>query len=199
MQAAIDQFRKNIERIRNMGSMYLVMNVQTTEVLDLSDMLRSELVLAVSALDQFIHEIVRLGMLESYNNSRPQTDACLRFQVTLGSALRGIATPTSYSWLEDEIRTRHGYQSFQEPDNIADAIRLISDVQLWNEVANHLQITSQDVRQRLRLIVTRRNQIAHEADIDPSYGGRLWPIDYAMVDDSITFIDHVVFAIYMVV
>ena len=199
MQTAIEQFRRNMERVRNLGSIYQVLSSQTTGVLDLSDILRSELVMAVSALDQFIHELVRTGMLGAYNGNRAQTEACLRFQVTLGSALQGIFTPTSDSWLEDQIRIRHGYQSFQDPTRLAEAIRLISDVQLWDEVANHLRLTSQDVSQRLRLIVTRRNQIAHEADMDPSYGGRLWPIDFDMVDDSINFIGQVAEIIYTVV
>jgi len=177
MKAAIEQFRTNIERVRNLGAIYQVLEAQTTEILDLSDILRSELVLAVSALDYYIHEVVRLGILEAYHGRRTQTSACLRFRVTLGSALQGISTPASDGWLEDQITNAHSYQSFQDPDKIADAIRLISDAELWNVVANYLGMSSQYVRQKLKLVVNRRNQIAHEADMDPSYGGRPWPIN----------------------
>lgn len=67
MQAAISQFRANLERVRNLGAIYKTFRIQTTEVLDLSDILRAQLVMAVSAFDQYIHEIVRLGMLEAYH------------------------------------------------------------------------------------------------------------------------------------
>ena len=63
MKPAFDQFRTNIVRVRNLGSIVDALASQTTGVLDLSDVLRAEIVLAVSALDQFVHEIVRLGML----------------------------------------------------------------------------------------------------------------------------------------
>ena len=39
MQAAIDQFRRNIQRVRNLGSLHQVLTSQTTPALDLSDIL----------------------------------------------------------------------------------------------------------------------------------------------------------------
>ncbi len=199
MQAAIEQFRANIQRTRSIGSIYQALNSQTTQALDLSDLLRSEWVMAVSALDHYVHELVRLGMMEAYHGKRPQTDAFLRFQITIGRTLQAVNTPTDDSWLEDQIRASHGHLSFQTPDNIADAVRLVSDAPLWNTVAARLNVTPQYMRERVRLIVSRRNQIAHEADTDPSYGGRLWPVDFAMVDDAVSFIEGIAEVIYAVV
>ena len=199
MQAAIDQFRDNIQRVRSMGSIYLALNNQTTQALDLSDLLRSQWVMAVSALDQYVHELVRLGMLESYHGKRPQSDSFLRFPVVMERTLQGINSLGKDDWLDNQIRASHGHRSFQTPDNIADAVRLISDVQLWNAVATHLGLTRQYIRERLTLIVGRRNQIAHEADIDPSYGGRLWPISFAMVDEAVVFIEQLGGAIHTTV
>ncbi len=199
MQAAIEQFRENIKRVRNLGSIYQALSAQTTGVLDLADILRSELVMAVSALDHFIHELVRLGMLEAYHGHRGRTDACLRFQVTLGSAIQGLTMPASDNWLEEQIRLRHAYLSFQQPDRIADAIRLVSDIQLWNEAADRLGTTTRDLRAQLGLIVDRRNKIAHEADMDPSYAGRLWPIDFDVVDEAVAFMEQLAETIYTLV
>jgi hypothetical protein len=198
MQAAIDQFRANIDRIRNLGAIHRALKAQTTEVIDLSDILRAELVMAVSALDHYIHEIVRIGMLEIYHGNRAKTAAFLRFSISLDSALQGITTPTSDDWLDNEIRVRHGWQSFQQADKVADAIRLISDVSLWEEIANQLGRNSQDVKRQLNLIVGRRNQIAHEADINPTFPGERWPIDEALVDDAISFIEQIAETIYQV-
>ncbi len=115
MQAAIDQFRRNIQRVRNLGAIYQALSVQTTQALDVSDLLRSELVMAVSALDHYIHELVRLGMLEAYQGNRVQTDAFLRFQITLSGALEAVNAQGNDSWLEDQIRSSHSYRSFQTP------------------------------------------------------------------------------------
>ena len=198
MQAAIDQFHRNIERARNLGALSQVLNVQTAPALDLSDLLRSELALAVSALDHYIHELVRLGMLESLRGQRTRTDAFLRFPVTLSGALDAVDAPGPGNWLERQIIARHGYRSFQDPDRIADAIRLISNAQLWNEVAERLGASSHDVRANLRVVVDRRNKIAHEADVDSIYTGRLRPIDFPMVDDAATFIERLAEAIHAV-
>jgi hypothetical protein len=75
-------------------------------------------------------------------------------------------------YLETEIRTRLGLQSFQKPDQIADAVRLFSSVELWKELGAQLGEDPHDLKVQLKLIVDRRNKIAHEADIDPSYPGQ---------------------------
>ena len=199
MQAAIEQFRRNIQRVRSFGAIYQVLNAQTTEALDLSDILRSEWVMAVSALDQYIHDIVRLGMLEAYQHIRPQTDAFSRFQIPLNATLQAINSPGGYEWLEDQIRMRHSHLSFQRPDNIADAVRLISSVSLWNDVAARLGTTPQYIREQLRLIVNRRNQIAHESDIDSFNFDTRWPIDFHQVNEVVAFIESLGETIYAIV
>ena len=191
MQVAIDQFRVNLARVRNLGGIYNTLNAQTTAVIDCSDILRSELVMAVSVLDYYIHEIVRLGMLEVYRGTRPETSAFLRFQVSLESVRQAVRAPTSDDWLENEIRERHGWRSFQQADHIAEAIRLISAIKLWEQVSNCLGMPAQDVRQQLNLIVDRRNKIVHEADMDPTPYNTQWPIDEVLVDDAINFIEQI--------
>jgi hypothetical protein len=48
---AFDQFKENIERVRYLHLIYHLLITQTTKAIDISDVLRAELVLAVSALD----------------------------------------------------------------------------------------------------------------------------------------------------
>jgi len=201
MRAAIEQFRINIGRVRHLGAIHRALKAHATPTLDISDILRAELVMAVSALDHYVHEISRLGMLEAYRGNRVRTPAFQRFSISLDSVLEGISMPASTNWLEEEIRTRHSYQSFQHPDKIAEAVRLVSEIQLWPEVANHLGMTVQDVKTKLNLIIDRRNKIAHEADINPTIAptlpGNRWPIDETMVDESIDFIEQVAETIYI--
>ena len=199
MQAAIDQFRTNIERVRNLGAIFKALRSQTTDALELSDILRAELVMGVSAFDHYVHELVKLGMLEIHRGHRTAPPAFLRFQVTLDRVMQGLANPADDSWLESQIRFRHGYQSFQRPDKIADAIRLISDVELWNEVAQQLGMSPQSAKDKLTVVVERRDRIAHEADMDPSFPGSRWPIDEVLTDDAIGFIELLADTIYALV
>ena len=194
MQPAIDLFRISIARVRDLIAVHNSLKAQTSNVLDLSDMLRAALVLAVSALDYYIHEVVRIGMLEIHCGQRLEPPAFSGFQISLGNARAGInAGQNIDSWLEDEIRQRHSYKSFQKPDNIAEAVRLICDKKLWEEVSMNMGSPAKDIKQQLSLIIDRRNKIAHEADIDPSYPiGDRWPIDELLVNEAVDFIEQVV-------
>jgi hypothetical protein len=53
------------------------------------------------------------------------------------------------------------------------------------------------VKQRLGLIVDRRNKIAHEADLDPTYPKVRWPISPADVDGVVEFLERAVEAIHV--
>ena len=205
MQPALDLFRANIRRSRDLADLFRAMEAQTTMALDLSDLLRASLVMSVSALDYFIHEIVRLGMLEAYRGERGRTQAFLRFQVSLEGIVTTPAGDAFEGWLDSQIRERHGHQSFQLPVPIADAIRLISEVELWNEATKGMGLERRQVTDTLSLIIHRRNQIAHEADIMPEYARPAMysylrsPIDAVAVDNSIDFIQQVAEEIYRLV
>ncbi|MEG4172088.1 MULTISPECIES: HEPN domain-containing protein [unclassified Microcoleus] len=198
MQSAIDLFRISIARVRDLIAVHNSLKAQASSVLDISDILRAALVLAVSALDYYIHEVVRIGMFEIHRGQRPEPPAFSRFQISLGNARAGInAGQNIDSWLEDEIRQRHSYKSFQQPEAIADAIRLISDKKLWEEVSTNMGSPARSIKQQLSLIVDRRNKIAHEADIDPTLSiGNRWPIDELLVNEAVDFIEQVVESIH---
>ena len=200
MLSPIEQFRENITRVQNLGGLHTAFGNVTTAVVDLTDLLRAQIVMIVSALDHYIHEITRVGMLEVYNGTRLQTDAFLRFQVTLYSAMQGISDSTKNEWLDVEIRERHSHLSFQHPDNIADAVRRFSSCELWQSVAEQLNLDVQEVKNRLRVIVTRRNKIVHEADLDPTYpgAGTRWSISPSDVTDVLDFIQRICEAIHTV-
>ncbi len=200
MLSPIEQFRENLTRVRNLGGLHTALDNATTTAVDSTDILRSQIAMIVSALDLYIHEITRIGMLEVYNGERPQTDAFLRFRVTLGSTMQGISNPRVSEWLDIEIRERHGHLSFQDPDNIADAVRRFSSCELWRSVAAQLNLDMQDVKNQLRAIVDRRNKIVHEADLNPSYPGTTtrWSISPADVTSTLDFIEKICEAIEIV-
>lgn len=199
MQQAISTFHSSLDKVEHLGGLRQALNALTAPVLDTSDILRSQIVLSVSALDYYIHEITVLGMIDIYERRRPPTDAFLKFRIPVSSWASTGTIPSGSSWFASEVRERHGFLSFQQPDKIADAIRLISTVRLWRAVAAHLSADEESVKNRLRLIVERRNKIAHEADIDPSYPGQRWPILENDVNGAISFLRSLGDAIHAVV
>jgi len=196
MKAALEQFEANLARARTLSGFAESLRAITTKAVDVADVHRAALVLGVSALDHFVHEFVRLGMLEVNRGERPATETHLSFKVPITSVKAGFSDPSQDDWLNEAVREAHSWQSFQHPDKIADAIRLVSDIKLWNQVAKEIGLDSKAVKTRLITIVDRRNKIAHEADMDPINPGEQWPINSALVKDALDFIDCVVQSIY---
>ena len=199
MITAHDRFTANIDRARDLRALFANLTASTSGALDLTDILRASIVSAVSAFDAFIHEISKTGMIEIYKGTRPRTDAFGRFPVLMQNVLVGIATPGDTKWLEEEIVRQHGWLSFQQPDKVADAIRLFCGKDLWRDVGIQLAIDAKSAKNRLSLIVDRRNKIAHEADMDPTSPGSRWPIDELLVRDVIDTLKQIGDAILHVV
>lgn len=198
MVSPIIQFRANISRARELGGVYLALINITTTALDVSDLLRSQIVMSVSALDHYIHEKTLHGMLEVLKGTRPPTDAYQRYPVSNSTILKFYAGSNFEQAFEEEIRRKHSYLSFQSPEKIADAVRLFSHCKLWEELATHFSTRPEKLKEQLRLIIERRNKIAHEADLDPSFPGSRWTIRDCDVEESTNFINDLCEAIEII-
>lgn len=198
MNSALDQFNENIRRARDLGALAAAVEKLTTPAIDVSDILRAQLVLSVSALDQLIHELARLGMIDAARGNRQKTDAYRRFQLNLAAAESALSGADHEVWIGESVREKHSWQSFQHPDKIADAMRLVSPINLWEAVSQELRSPVQDIKTQLKLTVDRRNKIAHEADMDPTNPGFRWPISEGLVNEAIDFIEGVAKAIFKV-
>ena len=156
MQSALDQFRISIGRVRDLIALHNSVETQFIAEMDVSDMLRAALVLSVSALDFYVHEVVTLGMLEIHRGQRsepvpsPNTtqSAFSRFEVSLGAARQDRITALDIaSWLEDEIEQSQGYEFLQQSYEVSALIPTIS-----NSIVNRLNNTSwleSEIRERL--------------------------------------------------
>src|SRR5216117_1517103 len=109
MQAALDQFDGNLKRARELVALGEHLKTLTTSAVDVSDILRASLVLGVSALDHFVHEFVRLGMVEVHRGLRQATDAHLAFRITLSHARAALADVNQNDWLDQAVRDAHGW------------------------------------------------------------------------------------------
>lgn len=194
MSRQLSAYLANSARVRSLIGFHEATIVGLTSAIDISDMLRAGHVLAVSALDSFIHELVREALMEIYDGRRPEVPGYTRFRVTLGSFVGHAALSSARVNIESDIREQHGYLAFQHPDKIADAVRCVSDVKLWEEVGSRISLPAKSVKMRLSLIVERRNKIAHEADVDPTFG-TLWPIHSVDVLSTVDFLDDLTRAI----
>jgi len=192
MKAAIEQFRENIQRVKNLEALHAYLATNTE--LDISDILRAEVVLIVSALDTFIHDIVRLGMLEILRGERTRTLKYQKFSVTMNI----VNFDERYNWFEEEIRRRHSQLSFQRSENIREAIKHISKPDIWELVADKIGKNKDDIIKHLNLIIKRRDKIAHESDIDQTDPNIRYSIDEQQTKEIVTFIEEIAETIYII-
>lgn len=203
MNRAQQQFEINLQSVRQLGVVYLAFVDRVTAAIKLDELLRAELVLAVSAVDCYIHDVVRIGMTKWFLSVGEGPPAFLNFGVSLGLTKRVLgesSEATRLALIEEEIRRLHGYKTFQNADSISQGLALIGVQSIWDKVGVLLTSSAADVRTQLNIIIDRRNRIAHESDIDPTMGiGIKYPIDHPMVERAIAFLRQVVEAIHSTV
>ncbi|MCX6074099.1 MAG: HEPN domain-containing protein [Campylobacterales bacterium] len=180
------EFDVQIQSCKELYAVYGHLKNNLSYPLDLSDLLRAQVVYAVSALDKLVHELVKKGMVEIFEGKRLKTTTFSNFGISLNTLIKiqevgSIAVPqsieeTAIYWFEREISLKHKSLSFQAPDKISEALSLIwLEEHKWQKIHFNIIIqpigslvtmTERDMKTYLKNIVARRNQIVHEADIN---------------------------------
>ena len=167
--------------------------------LDSLDLLRWQWVLAVSALDKYIHDIVAAGMVEQYLNRRPTTPKFDAFQLSMNVISNISVAPVPEIEFRNEVIRKNSYLAFQEPDKIADALSFIwNESQKWLVISRNMAtpIDQATLKTKLKNIVMRRNQIVHEGDcLSTNIPLVQQPISLSDTEDVIHFITELVDAI----
>ncbi len=203
--AARDVFEPAWLRCAELRALYLYLAQRLTAALSPDEILRAEWAARVSALDLYVHEIVAERMLEIFSAVRSPAKAFIKFQISSATLLR-IRAATNNSDAEAafdlEVRENLGRQTFQFPGDIADAVRFVSDIELWNEIAIHVGASQADkiaraksIKKTLSAIVVRRNRIVHEGDLQSAVPRAPYPISVADLMEVETHIAMIVDAI----
>lgn len=159
---ALREFNNNIEAIYNRIRSY-----EAVPSLDTEEMFRFEVVMIVSALDHYIHEIVRVGIIQIFEGEREETKEYKNFIISLDCVKKALANPESTQWLKDEVDLRNKNQSFQKLDKIKDGLSIIdgSIHKKIKRIAKEMGYSFQDFERVINFLVVRRNQISHQCDI----------------------------------
>lgn len=188
---AIATFEHAIDRSKQMVSLYDALEALRPNNYANDDALRSAYILAVSSFDFFAHEL-----------------AAIEADHRLGEKqrTRKISLPMELLTVEDtdarraaaviKIRQGNSYKAFVDPGKLAEMLSCYCETP-WQKIRdkvnealppdNHKNEDS--IKAQLKLIWKRRNQIAHEADVNPALAGiSLWPIDKS---DTLMTIDFI--------
>lgn len=168
------------------------------QAMDLSDILRAEYVLIVSAFDCYVHDVVLQDMTNMFSGCKPKCRGFEDFCLPM-SAVKQLLDTTDPTIRESiynaSVKKLLSKDSYQSPKSVEYAMALINKKNIWRKVGAKLSMSSQDVSSKLGLIIQRRNKIAHEADINDLVSMDKTPIDRSDVDDTFAFLDQIVTAI----
>lgn len=166
MQFAYKRFETLIEDTKNVKTLYDYFENTMKAPIDTSDLLRWQWIQCISAFDKFIHDVVRIGMIEIYQGYRVPTPKYATFQIDIQTCSDIVNTPiTAAILLEQKIILKHSFCAFQEPSKVADALAYIwNDGDKWGTIAGMVGMTKNDCVTFLKNAVIRRNQIVHEGD-----------------------------------
>ena len=202
MISAIRRFNQEIDEAVAIG-VYYDHFTQTlhldSDIHGLSNLLRHQIVVGVSALDLYLHTVIRLGVIEIYNGIRVPTNKffnhSLRTEILmrLVTLYKNPVPPTRPEdipevILESEFQRQMKILAFQDPEKIKDGLSYI-----WNEahkfqvIANLMGLSEDNLKTRLKLISERRNQIVHENDRNLS-NYTINPINKPDVENSLDLI-----------
>lgn len=174
-----DRFKACLKRARGFCDLQQYLADNHTDALDSSDMLRSAVVLCVSAFDFLVHELFRIEVIARYRGGKAVDRLLLPFEVAI------TQTSSIEAMIESHVKDTNSYKSFVDPGKYSEAMGCFVNAP-WDKVAAKLGTDSSTIKNRVRAIYRWRNRIAHEADINPVYAGvELWPIMKKDVVDAI--------------
>ena len=190
-------WKLNLQNVKKMHWLHEQLS-KVVPAMDLSDILRAEYVLIVSAFDCYVHDVVLKGMANMFSGSKPDSRAYNEFCLPM-SAVKQLLVSTDSAIRESifnvSVKKLLAKDSYQSPKSVEYAMNLINLKNVWHKVGLKLSMPSKDVVLKLGLIIQRRNKIAHEADIHDLVSMDKTPIDRSDVDDTFAFLDQIVAAI----
>ena len=167
------RFLKLVQDTQNVETLYNYFEHSVVPV-DISDLLRWQWVQCISAFDKFVHDVVRVGMVEIFLGNRTPTPKYNTFQIdiqTYGDMINNIIDASLI--FERKLILKHGFLAFQDPSKVADALSYIwNENDKWGKISNLMGMSKDGCTTYLRNIVIRRNQIVHEGDYTDSLSRR---------------------------
>ncbi|WFC03228.1 HEPN domain-containing protein [Lactiplantibacillus pentosus] len=191
MSKELEDFKSLLRSCQEVNQLYSYYS-DLPNPMDISDLMRWELTQAVSALDKYIHDVVRHGMLKEKSGTNILTKQFKNITLTMEDLISLENSDDEINTFEIIILRMHGYKSFQSPKTIKSALALIWDN--GNEdkflcISQQMGIEKSMVEQTLSLISQRRNSIVHQGDYFNLNIGERSEIQQSWVSDSVSFIE----------
>jgi len=174
-------------------------------------MRRLSVVMAVAALDTYMHRLIleRVYLHKQLPKQLARLDVefaqLLEQADATGEAARAKPyEPRPRVGVKRLLRDRLLKETFQTFDGVSRALHLAGRKKEWPEIGQRItpKRSPEEIKERLNAIVTRRNQIVHEGDyarLEKPQGPRRNQMTTAQAKADIDFIEQVINAVHAVV
>lgn len=138
------------------------------DAVDYSDLLRWIWVQSLSIIDKLVHELILLYVTDIFVNNKPIEGGLKNFAFTALQCrnLLYLDEIERESAVRNIISLKNSYESFQEPEKICCALSYFwSENHKLQKIADKMMKDKEYVKTKLKNIVARRNQIAHQCDM----------------------------------
>ena len=198
LSAIVNRFKSNSLSIRSQFE--LVEQLKVENNIQYKDILRSQIVFLDSALDFFMHEVTKYGMVQIFQGVWRKTERYNNFTIRLGEISDVLRNPEQENWFLDIVNDSYAEDTFMSADAVIGQLNLIGVK--WQSVADRAFYeqgsttpTKDKFKYTLNALFRRRNQIAHQADRLHETGVKI-DIEREDVEKYITDIEKIVISIY---
>ena len=155
----LKQFNSSIEVIRQKDEIIQFLSAHGQPTLEIR---QSQIILLMSALDLYIHDIVKYCIIQKFNGNQTKTKQYKELLIPMQSVELAIQNPESLDWLDEVITSINQYKSFTsygKNKNQLEAVGLKS--KKFNELVlkTESDFGVSDLIEKLRSL---RNRLAHQ-------------------------------------
>jgi len=173
------------------------------------DLGRLALVMAVAAIDTYMHTLV-LRRVSTVRGAIPKAlqdldiDFARLTELADATVVAQRAGRVSRPWVsvKHALQERLLRETFQSYAAVGSAMSMVGVKKAWSSVAAHLGCAADDIQIRLTSVVHRRNKVVHEGDLRRMARPRAIqhsPIDLALIKSDIDWIDQLLAGIAHIV
>lgn len=155
----LKQFNSSIEVIRQKDEIIQFLSAHGQPTLEIR---QSQIILLMSALDLYIHDIVKYCIIQKFNGNQTKTKQYKELLIPMQSIELAIQNPESSDWLDEVITSINQYKSFTSYGKIKNQLEAVG---LKSKKFNELVLKTEsdfgvsDLIEKLRSL---RNRLAHQ-------------------------------------
>ena len=155
----LKQFNSSIEVVRQKDEIIQFLSAHGQSTLEIR---QSQIILLMSALDLYIHDIVKYCIIQKFNGNQTKTKQYKELLIPMQSVELAIQNPESSDWLDEVITSIKQYKSFTSYGKIKNQLEAVG---IKSKKFSELVLKTEsdfgvsDLIEKLRSL---RNRLAHQ-------------------------------------